>query len=119
MRILVPWKPVVLVWGLLSAMIFLGFVASSLREGKDPFAPSATKKRGLRKKRSKLITHTKRLEPRISKISTISCCSFVCLLFSITSSRDYLAQYFLPLLLQHDLWGSVLRVRAMRQSPSF
>jgi len=43
MRILVPWKPVVLVWGLLSAMIFFGFVASSLREGKDPFAPSATK----------------------------------------------------------------------------
>jgi hypothetical protein len=43
MRILVPWKPVVLVWGLLSAMIFLGFVASSLRQGKDPFAPSATK----------------------------------------------------------------------------
>jgi len=43
MRILVPWKPVVLAWGLLSAMIFLGFVASSLREGKDPFAPSAMK----------------------------------------------------------------------------
>ena len=43
MRILVPWKPVVLVWGLLSAMIFLGFVASSLREGKDPFAPNGTK----------------------------------------------------------------------------
>ena len=43
MYILVPWKPVVLVWGLLSAMIFLGFVARSLREGKDPFAPSATK----------------------------------------------------------------------------
>jgi len=43
MRILVPWKPVVLVWGLLSAMIFFGFVASSLREGKDPFAPSAKK----------------------------------------------------------------------------
>src|ERR1700740_269496 len=45
MRILVPWKPVVLVWGLLSAMIFFGFVASSLREGKNPFAPSATKDR--------------------------------------------------------------------------
>jgi hypothetical protein len=26
MYILVPWKPVVLVWGLLSAMIFFGFV---------------------------------------------------------------------------------------------
>jgi hypothetical protein len=43
MRILVPWKPVVLVWGLLSAMIFFGFVVSSLHEGKDPFAPNATK----------------------------------------------------------------------------
>jgi len=42
MRILVPWKPVVLVWGLLSGMIFVSFVASSLLEGKDPFAPGAT-----------------------------------------------------------------------------
>ena len=42
MQILVPWKPVVLVWGLLSGMIFVGFVASSLLEGKDPFAPGAT-----------------------------------------------------------------------------
>jgi hypothetical protein len=42
MYILVPWKPVVLVWGLLSAMIFFGFVASSVLAGKDPFAPSAT-----------------------------------------------------------------------------
>src|ERR1700688_435403 len=33
MYILVPWKPVVLVWGLLSAMIFFGFVASSVLEG--------------------------------------------------------------------------------------
>src|SRR5258708_721228 len=33
MLILVPWKPVVLVWGLLSGMILVGFVASSLREG--------------------------------------------------------------------------------------
>ena len=42
MWILVPWKPVVLVWGLLSGMIFFGFVASSVLQGKDPFAPSAT-----------------------------------------------------------------------------
>jgi len=42
MRILVPWKPVVLVWGLLSAMILFGFVASSVLQGKDPFAPGAT-----------------------------------------------------------------------------
>jgi hypothetical protein len=41
MYILVPWKPVVLLWGLLSAMIFFGFVASSVLEGKDPFAPGA------------------------------------------------------------------------------
>ena len=42
MLILIPWKPVVLVWGLLSAMIFFGFVASSVLEGKDPVAPGAT-----------------------------------------------------------------------------
>jgi hypothetical protein len=41
MRILVPWKPVVLVWGLLSGMIFVGFIASSVVQGKDPFAPGA------------------------------------------------------------------------------
>ena len=41
MYILVPWKPVVLVWGLLSGMIFFGFVASSVLQGKDPFAPGA------------------------------------------------------------------------------
>ena len=42
MQILVPWKPVVVVWGLLSGMILVGFVASSVLEGKDPFAPGAT-----------------------------------------------------------------------------
>jgi hypothetical protein len=42
MQILVPWKPVVLVWGLLSGMILVSFVASSLLEGKDSFAPGAT-----------------------------------------------------------------------------
>ena len=41
MYILVPWKPVVVVWGLLSAMILFGFVASSVLQGKDPFAPGA------------------------------------------------------------------------------
>ena len=39
--ILVPWKPVVLVWGLLSGMILVSFVASSLLQGKNPFAPGA------------------------------------------------------------------------------
>ena len=38
MYILVPWKPVVIVWGLLSAMVLFGFVASSVLQGKDPFA---------------------------------------------------------------------------------
>jgi hypothetical protein len=42
MYILVPWKPVVLVWGLLSGMILASFVASSLLEGKNPFAPAVT-----------------------------------------------------------------------------
>ena len=44
MRVLVavPWKPIVLVWGVLSAMILVGFVASSLVQGKNPFAPGAT-----------------------------------------------------------------------------
>jgi len=42
MRILVPWKPVVLVWGFLSGMILVSFIASSLLEGKNPFAPGAT-----------------------------------------------------------------------------
>ena len=42
MQILVPWKPVVVVWGLLSAMIFFSFVASSVLQGKDLFAPGAT-----------------------------------------------------------------------------
>jgi hypothetical protein len=45
MYILVPWRPVVLVWGLLSGMILVSFVASSLLQGRDPFAPSATKTR--------------------------------------------------------------------------
>jgi hypothetical protein len=42
MRIFIPWKPVVLVWGVLSGMIFVSFVASSVLHGKDPFAPGAT-----------------------------------------------------------------------------
>jgi hypothetical protein len=42
MYILVPWKPVVLVWGLLSGMILVSFVASSVLQGKDAFAPRVT-----------------------------------------------------------------------------
>ncbi len=38
--VLIPWKPVVLVWGLLTAMILVGFTASSLLQGTDhPTAP--------------------------------------------------------------------------------
>jgi hypothetical protein len=41
MQILVPWKPVVLMWGLLSEMILFSFIASSVLQGRDPFAPGA------------------------------------------------------------------------------
>jgi hypothetical protein len=36
--IVVPWKPVVFIWLLLSAMLWCGYVESSLMEGKNPFA---------------------------------------------------------------------------------
>jgi hypothetical protein len=39
MLILVPWKPVVFVWLLFSAMFFCGFVVSSLIDGWNPFVP--------------------------------------------------------------------------------
>jgi hypothetical protein len=38
MLILIPWKPVVIVWGLLSAMILFGYFAGSLTKGQNPFA---------------------------------------------------------------------------------
>jgi len=38
MLILIPWKPVVIVWGLLSAMILFGYFAGSLMKGRNPFA---------------------------------------------------------------------------------
>ncbi len=43
MRILipVPVKPIVLVWALLSGMILIGFITSSLMQGKDPFTSRA------------------------------------------------------------------------------
>ena len=37
MLILVPWKPVVIAWGLLAAMLWVGYVGYSLLEGKNPF----------------------------------------------------------------------------------
>lgn len=39
MIVLIPWKPVVFVWLLLSAMLWFGYVGSSLLEGKNPFIP--------------------------------------------------------------------------------
>ena len=37
MMILIPFKPAILVLGLLTGLIFVGFVGSSLLEGKEPF----------------------------------------------------------------------------------
>ena len=83
MRILIPWKPVVLVWGLLSGMIFFGFVASSVLQGKDPFAPGVTitqppaSKTGAHQ-RSNQSTPTKRLELRVSE-NLGDLCLLICL----------------------------------------
>ena len=38
MRILIPWKPVVVVWCLLAATLWVGYVGYSVLEGKNPFA---------------------------------------------------------------------------------
>jgi hypothetical protein len=38
MLIFIPWKPVVVVWCLLAAMLWVGYVAYSVLEGKNPFA---------------------------------------------------------------------------------
>ena len=38
MLILIPWKPVVAVWCLLAAMLWVGYVGYSVLEGKNPFA---------------------------------------------------------------------------------
>jgi hypothetical protein len=39
MTILVPWKPVVLIWLLLSAMVLAGYFGSCLIKGTNPFVP--------------------------------------------------------------------------------
>ena len=39
MLILVPWKPVVIVYGLLAALILFSYFGTALIEGKNPFAP--------------------------------------------------------------------------------
>ena len=38
MVILIPWKPVVVSWCLLAAMLWVGYIAYSVLEGKNPFA---------------------------------------------------------------------------------
>lgn len=38
MLIFIPWKPVVIVWGLLSVMILIGYIAGALMKGQNPFA---------------------------------------------------------------------------------
>ena len=37
MFILVPWKPVALIVGILGALVFVGYVGSSLMQGRSPF----------------------------------------------------------------------------------
>ena len=37
MLIVIPWKPVVVVWCLLAAMLWVGYVGYSVLEGKNPF----------------------------------------------------------------------------------
>ena len=39
MLILVPWKPVVIVFGFFTALILFSYYGSALIEGKNPFAP--------------------------------------------------------------------------------
>ena len=39
MLILVPWKPVVIVYGLLAALILFSYFGTALIQGKNPFAP--------------------------------------------------------------------------------
>jgi hypothetical protein len=38
MLILIPWKPLVVAWCLLAAMLWIGYVSYSVIEGKNPFA---------------------------------------------------------------------------------
>lgn len=67
MYILVPWKPVVIVWALLSGMILAGFIGSSVLQGKDPFAPPTTVQRSTAAKAS--ATHTRQQSNHAHKTS--------------------------------------------------
>jgi hypothetical protein len=39
MLILVPWKPVVIVFGFIAALMLFSYYGSALIQGKNPFAP--------------------------------------------------------------------------------
>jgi hypothetical protein len=39
MLILVPWRPVVIVFGFLAALVLFSYFGTALIEGKNPFAP--------------------------------------------------------------------------------
>jgi hypothetical protein len=57
MMILVPFKPAVLVLGLLSGLVFAVFIGSSLREGNAPFAlDSAETRRAVTKQDAVRVT---------------------------------------------------------------
>jgi hypothetical protein len=38
MLILIPWKPLVVAWCALAAMLWVGYIGYSVLEGKNPFA---------------------------------------------------------------------------------
>jgi hypothetical protein len=42
MLILIPWKPVVVVWCLLAAMLWIGYIGYSILEGRNPMRPYST-----------------------------------------------------------------------------
>ena len=42
MFILVPWKPVAIVFGFLAALMLFSYYGSALIQGKNPFAPYGT-----------------------------------------------------------------------------
>ena len=43
MLILVPWKPVVIVFGFFTALILFSYYGSAIIEGKNPFVPHGSK----------------------------------------------------------------------------
>jgi hypothetical protein len=68
MLILIPWKPVVLAWGLLSGLLLLGYIGTWLMEGKNPFAPHTIHMQGAAKQPS---SHTAQSHKSIHKVSRL------------------------------------------------